>query len=422
MTKRKKKAQQEDFKKQKLKVGKAKPKASNFTNTSFKSRAISLPNQSITEDKSNLITNTRKLSLSELLTQLRHYNSRTRKDAIQGLGDLFHAYPNILSHSLSISINSLVRLISDEAELRPFIPLLILFTCSAMSSIHEDIRIDSIKFMNIWLTLAPDIVVDQFWEKVLPNYISLLSNDSNLSSNNNINMMNIANFDFSLSKSLFNNHGKFWSNEIKNEILSSFYKLLKFGLFDNTFDTNQYWFFNNFISSERSKNTFLKSESNNGISIVVDLTQQNNNQDNDLVVQPPPHPLTQTLLPYLYSSNESCSGGGIHYQDTSTVIGRVNDLKNQLNILHSILLSLWLDTVPSVFSSTSTISYSSPALQMLLLVLKTINLLWKAYFIKMNQDSTDKQFIDFNLKQILKHFLIYFPFGSKSSLRNDSKS
>ncbi|CAJ0759134.1 23943_t:CDS:2, partial [Entrophospora sp. SA101] len=79
MTKRKKKAQQEDFKKQKLKVGKAKPKASNFTNTSFKSRAISLPNQSITEDKSNLITNTRKLSLSELLTQLRHYNSRTRK-------------------------------------------------------------------------------------------------------------------------------------------------------------------------------------------------------------------------------------------------------------------------------------------------------------------------------------------------------
>ncbi|CAH1767930.1 976_t:CDS:10, partial [Entrophospora sp. SA101] len=413
MTKRKKKAQQEDFKKQKLKVGKAKPKASNFTNTSFKSRAISLPNQSITEDKSNLITNTRKLSLSELLTQLRHYNSRTRKDAIQGLGDLFHAYPNILSHSLSISINSLVRLISDEdrtvrktlvsffnefipkvekAELRPFIPLLILFTCSAMSSIHEDIRIDSIKFMNIWLTLAPDIVVDQFWEKVLPNYISLLSNDSNLSSNNNINMMNIANFDFSLSKSLFNNHGKFWSNEVSDS--------------DN---------------NKRSKNTFLKSESNNGISIVVDLTQQNNNQDNDLVVQPPPHPLTQTLLPYLYSSNESCSGGGIHYQDTSTVIGRVNDLKNQLNILHSILLSLWLDTVPSVFSSTSTISYSSPALQMLLLVLKTINLLWKAYFIKMNQDSTDKQFIDFNLKQILKHFLIYFPFGSKSSLRNDSK-
>ena len=40
---------------------------------------ISLPNQSITEDKSNVITNTRNLSLNELLTQLRHYNPKIRK-------------------------------------------------------------------------------------------------------------------------------------------------------------------------------------------------------------------------------------------------------------------------------------------------------------------------------------------------------
>lgn len=42
---RKKKEKQKDFKKPKLKVGKAKAKPANFTDTSFKSKCESLPSR-----------------------------------------------------------------------------------------------------------------------------------------------------------------------------------------------------------------------------------------------------------------------------------------------------------------------------------------------------------------------------------------
>ena len=35
-----------------------------------------------------------------------------------------------------------------------------------MTHIYEDIRIDAIKFMELWLNIAPDIIVDGFWQRV----------------------------------------------------------------------------------------------------------------------------------------------------------------------------------------------------------------------------------------------------------------
>lgn len=46
-SKRKRKEKQKDFAKAKLKVGKTAQKPDNYTDTSFKSKTISLPNQSI---------------------------------------------------------------------------------------------------------------------------------------------------------------------------------------------------------------------------------------------------------------------------------------------------------------------------------------------------------------------------------------
>ncbi|CAG8653340.1 3912_t:CDS:2, partial [Paraglomus occultum] len=198
---RKKRQQQLDFKKPKLKVGKKKTLPSNHTNISFKSKAIILPNQSITEDKSHELTNSRNLTLNDLVTQLRHYSANVRKDALLGLKDLFNRYPQILPASLSLVINTIVRLLVDEDatlrrillsfmnefipilsenDFRPYLPLLIIYTCSAMTHIHEDIRTDAIKFMDIWLNLAPDVVTIGFWKKILPNYVSLLGSDMSL--------------------------------------------------------------------------------------------------------------------------------------------------------------------------------------------------------------------------------------------------
>ncbi|CAG8553939.1 10247_t:CDS:2 [Acaulospora colombiana] len=174
-SKHKRKLQQEDFKKPKLKVGKKKPTAANFTNTTFKSRSIILPGQSITEDKTNEITNSRNLTLNELITQLKHYSPGTRRDAIQGLKDFFLKYPHALSESLTTIDKNVRRTLlafltefmpsMPKSDLKPFLPLLIVYTCSAMTHIYEDIRIDAIKFIEIWLLVAPDVIVDGFWQK-----------------------------------------------------------------------------------------------------------------------------------------------------------------------------------------------------------------------------------------------------------------
>ncbi|CAG8506319.1 27779_t:CDS:2 [Racocetra persica] len=222
-SRRKKKAQQEDFKKPKLKIGKKKPQANNFTDTSFRSRAISLPEQSIAKDKSDEITNTRNLSLNDLVTQLKHYNS------IQGLKDYFRKHPSILSQSLSTIVNPLSRLLVDDRCSKIIAHVLygiLSKRAKAMTHIHDDIRTDSIKFMELWLDIAPDVVVNEFWQRIVPNYIRLLTTDTSISISSSASNIIRTSVD----------KNQFWPQEIKIEILSSFHKLLKYGF---TFDENE---------------------------------------------------------------------------------------------------------------------------------------------------------------------------------------
>ncbi|CAB4417542.1 unnamed protein product [Rhizophagus irregularis] len=438
-SKHKKKAQQEDFKKPKLKVGKKKQQASNFTDTSFKSRAISLPSQSITEDKSNEITNSRNLTLNELLTQLKHYNSGMRKDAIIGLKDFFRVNPHILSQSLSLVVNSLLRLLIDDnkfvrttllsffteffipmekSELRPFLPILIIYTCSAITHIYEDIRADSIKFMELWLNIAPDIIVDGFWQRVVPNYIGLLTTDSNTI---------VTNSASSIVTPLTNSQNQFWSHEVKIEILSSFHKLLKYGLIDDDDDSMQF-----------KQNVSIDWEQVHG---KVELL--------------PPHPLRSSLLPHLSQSkskyttqlnlfnnsssliaenkNERINISKILSRnetnknieenfDVSTVQGRLSGAKDLLNVINPILLAIWLDTAPSILGTIS-INQNSHSLKIIHLVLKIMVVLWRSTirYELINQEFTDKQWIESQLKQLLKHYVVYFPFGAESMSIRDEK-
>ncbi|GES82738.1 hypothetical protein RCL_jg11547.t1 [Rhizophagus clarus] len=439
-SKHKKKAQQEDFKKPKLKVGKKKPQPSNFTDTSFKSRAISLPSQSITEDKSNEITNSRNLTLNELLTQLKHYNPGTRKEAILGLKDFFRVNPHILSQSSSLVVNSLLRLLIDDnkfvrttllsffteffismekSELRPFLPILIIYTCSAMTHIYEDVRADSIKFMELWLNIAPDIIVDGFWQRVVPNYIGLLTTDSNTIVTNSVSR---------IVTPVTNSQNQFWSHEVKIEILSSFHKLLNYGLSDDEDDNSTQ--FNQKIS--------------------IDWEQVHGE-----VELLPPHPLRSSLLPFLSQSkpkystqlnlfnnsssltaenkNERININKIlsrnettknleDNSDFSTAQGRLSGAKDLLNVIHPILLAIWLDTAPSILGTTST-NQNSPSLKIIHHVLKIMIVLWRSTirYELMNQEFTDKQWIESQLKQLLKHYIIYFPFGAESMSMRDEK-
>ncbi|KAJ2704381.1 rRNA processing protein [Coemansia sp. IMI 203386] len=184
----------EDFKKVKLKVGKKKAPPSNATDTSFTSKSIVLSSQSITADKGAALTNSRNLTLKDVLGKMRHYSAPVRKDALVGLADLVSMHGHVLQTELGPIIESSVRLIVDAEpavrrsllrfygdvlrdvparDLAPFASLMVVFTCSGMTHILEDIRSDAIKFLDLLVDVAPTAVA-QHSATIMRNFFSLL--------------------------------------------------------------------------------------------------------------------------------------------------------------------------------------------------------------------------------------------------------
>ncbi|KAJ7597117.1 hypothetical protein C8J56DRAFT_851089 [Mycena floridula] len=196
-----KKSKVADFTKTKLKLGKGKQVANNAVDTSFKARSIALPTQSIAAEKSNAPTTRRNLSFDDLVLQTRHFNAGTRRDAILGFRELFEAHPSLLSTSLTVLFNTTARLIPDEdgpvrktllsfflwafpriptADLSPHAPLLLLYTTSAQTHIFPEIRVDAIRYLDIFLEFIPRQIVEGWNDeghgnRILKGYLGLLN-------------------------------------------------------------------------------------------------------------------------------------------------------------------------------------------------------------------------------------------------------
>ncbi|OJA10838.1 hypothetical protein AZE42_00252 [Rhizopogon vesiculosus] len=201
---KKKKEKVADFSKAKLKLGKGRQLPSNVVDTSFKARSIALPTQSITIEKDITLPTTRKKqSFDDLLSLMKHYNANTRKDAVLSLRELFQLHPEIVESSMTTLLGACVRLIGDEdagvrktllsflswllplvpkEDLIPHVPLLILFATSAQTNIFPEIRIDAVRFLDLFLQLVPETVVSGWMEensghgrRVLEGYLGILS-------------------------------------------------------------------------------------------------------------------------------------------------------------------------------------------------------------------------------------------------------
>ncbi|KZT72744.1 hypothetical protein DAEQUDRAFT_543688 [Daedalea quercina L-15889] len=193
-----------DFSKAKLKLGKGKKAPSNAVDTSFKARSIALPTQSIAQPKDwDKPATRRKLTFDDLIAQLKHYNTGTRKDAILGLRELFDGYPTLIHTHLTSLVTNCTRLIADEdasvrrtllsflgwllpqipqEDLMPHSPVLLLFTTSAQTHIFPEIRIDAIRFLDLFLEHIPDIVTEGWAQgtgshgrRVLEGYLGVLN-------------------------------------------------------------------------------------------------------------------------------------------------------------------------------------------------------------------------------------------------------
>ncbi|KAI1304865.1 hypothetical protein EDD11_005038 [Mortierella claussenii] len=575
---KRKKEKNADFKKTKLKVGKKKAVADSFTDTSFKSKAISLPSQSITHDKTALLTNSRNVTFMELITQLKHYSPGTRKDALLGLRDLFHRHPHLLPLHLGVLVNTVVRLLIDDSsvvrkalqtflaefipmlhprDVHPFLPLLIVYTCSAMTHILEDIREDALKFMDLWVAAGGQIVVNGFWDKIIPNYVSLLTSDSNAT--NASKLSSAMSFAASASSGMVAGSGSATaaskpisgastgknapgSLKAKSDVLQSLAGFLQEGLGGDGDHEDPYWFLRNFLGTAHARNSFNISRTHLGkhddVGIVSgskkrkarapkaidsasgrsvrrkadsdededsgDFDSEEDEEDSDyeaiesssdsegtfmddelssfdaspvvsfsharrhhqILATFPMHPsaisssTAQTIFIappdagrdlaeassiaikiFPQQGGAAASGAGAHSGVSGSgksggdhmggVQGRLSQIKPLIATLHPLLLSVWLDTAPTVFASATTI-HANHALTIVHLVLKIWGILWRAALARPKRKGVDSEeererereeerWLEEYLQSLLRHVLIYFPFGKDTVGVVDSK-
>ncbi|XP_030836342.1 testis-expressed protein 10 homolog [Strongylocentrotus purpuratus] len=197
---RKNKEKKKDFQKVKLKVGKQLAKADNFTDTSFKSRAIHIREQLKTSDKDGgEPVTSRKQNIQELLCQANHYNASIRSSAIQGTKTLLTTNPSLIPEHLPTLIPSistamtdkegvvrqagvaLLRVIMDTLashQMAPFFPTVCMHLCCAMTHIQEDVQLDSLVVMETILQHYPGLIAPHCKE-LLTNFINLISQQRN---------------------------------------------------------------------------------------------------------------------------------------------------------------------------------------------------------------------------------------------------
>ncbi|KAM9228311.1 testis-expressed protein 10 isoform 2-T2 [Leptosomus discolor] len=189
----KKRKHQEDFQKVKLKVGKKKPKLENATDTTFKTKAIQIPEQ-LKED-GVLPTQNRKLNIKDLLSQMHHYSPGVKHNALLGLKDLLSQYPFVIDAHLSSIISEVAAVFTDKdsgvrgaavhllqflaskiraEQIAPFFPLVSAHLSSAMTHISEGIQEDSLKVLDVLLEAYPALLTDRS-SILLKNFVELIS-------------------------------------------------------------------------------------------------------------------------------------------------------------------------------------------------------------------------------------------------------
>lgn len=170
-------------------MGKTKPKAANFTDTSFKSRAIVVAQQSLTEDAPDSVS----LFLHNLSLAATSRSDNQRRDALSFLtGQLSTNPPNNPAGTAGV-LNKLLPLVSDGSgpvrtqllklfralpapEVRPVAEKIILYARAGLTHLSSEIRDDALNVMEWLLDTAGEEVVacPGGWMKTLNSFGALM--------------------------------------------------------------------------------------------------------------------------------------------------------------------------------------------------------------------------------------------------------
>ncbi|CAN6627942.1 pre-rRNA-processing protein Ipi1p [Trichomonascus vanleenenianus] len=182
MVSKKAKEKRKDFQKTKLKVGKAKPLASNITNTSFVAKSIYLPQQSVA------VSSTDEKDFAKHLALCKHHSATTRKEALVHIQTNMNAYHE---RNMKAVLNAIAPLVRDESQsvrdtllevLKSFSPesiiphasILTLHVHSAMTYLQPEIRAQSTQFLDYLVNTVPEQISRQAFVKTLACFFPLL--------------------------------------------------------------------------------------------------------------------------------------------------------------------------------------------------------------------------------------------------------
>lgn len=186
-----KKEKKKDFQKVKLRVGKTKPKAANFTDTSFKARSIAVLQQSL--------SSTAPTSTSQFAHHLGLLNHRSENQRRESLSNLTHALqasntanqpppaptstilqkvqPLILDASTSVR-NHAIKLLEQlpQAEVQSHAAGILLFIRAGMTNLSTGVRVTAAEVLEWLLNVAASEVVGApgGWIKTLETFLILL--------------------------------------------------------------------------------------------------------------------------------------------------------------------------------------------------------------------------------------------------------
>ncbi|XP_059711723.1 testis-expressed protein 10 isoform X3 [Haemorhous mexicanus] len=408
----KKRKRQEDFQKVKLKVGKKKPKLENATDTTFKTKAIHIPEQ-LKED-GVLPTQNRKLNIKDLLSQMHHYSPGVKHNALLGLKELLSQYPFVIDAHLSSIISEVAAVFTDKdasvrgaavhllqflaskiraEQIAPFFPLVSAHLSSAMTHISEGIQEDSLKVLDVLLEAYPALLTDRSII-LLKNFVELISHQQlskRLKSRDKLSWM--------LS---VNPNRRVTSQQWRLNVLTRLKKFLQ-AVVDGSSD----------IEDEGLQEQKDNSHSvRNPICISWKL-HANNQQPIQLFESGGLRPKINSSfrLRSLTSVMDSAEKG----------LSSAENLKGFIEIIIPLLIECWIEASPAQSAPILGNLLESESQQLMQQVLSIIHLLWK---LTKRHDETYKMELWLRMNYLVDfkhHFMRHFPYSLQDTVKHKKK-
>ncbi|XP_063778724.1 testis-expressed protein 10 [Pseudophryne corroboree] len=411
-----KRKRQEDFQKVKLKVGKKKPRTDNVTDTKCRVRAIHLSEQ--LREEHSLLTSNRKLTITDILSQMHHYNAGVKHGALVGLREILSAHPSIIDSHISNIMSEVAAVFTDKDQLvrsaaisvlqylspmisqqkiAPFFPLVSAHLSTAMTHIMAGIQEDSLKILDILLEEYPDLLIDRS-SMLVNNFLELISHQKN-------------------------------SKEIKSTDKPSAWTL---SVNPNRKITSQKWRINVLSRLKKFLQALVKraSERSPCKEGLQDDTENIFTLNKNIHISWPEHANgQQTIRLFDCGETQTTMNSSFHLRTLSGAssnaeegLSSSNNLKAFIQAIIPILIECWVEESPAETTGDVSEKLLQPVAHHLLQqVLSIISLLWK---LSEHQDESQKMDVWLRksyLKDFKHHFMKHFPYTLHETLKQKKK-